>query len=342
MKRIKRQFLIVVCSLILGSPIQISGFDRVSANGCSTKIYTNMDDFYKEKKRSIQLLALGDSNIYRGFSPITYWEDKKVTSYSLASASQPAWLSYYLLKDALAYQTPEVVVFEINELFASSTSQISRYCNAINTFHTDSARLRAIQDDTGGLNEEDKDILYENYTNQVYQQTISKIIPSQNIEKKNNKVPSHFKGYLYETTAIPFTGYESYMSRYDVTLGLDEKKVSYIDSIIELCKQKKIKLLFAKFPTRDWTTQKSNLAKEYAEKRGIPMLDMNVDVTPVDWMEDTKDAGFHMNDAGAIKCTKAVEEFIGKYSNIKPTKDPYAIQSYNQDWQRYIEKNKTG
>lgn len=332
MKRIKRQFLIVVCSLILGSPIQISGFDRVSANGCSTKIYTNMDDFYKEKKRSIQLLALGDSNIYRGFSPMTYWNDKKVTAYSLASASQPAWLSYYLLKDALNYQTPEVVIFEINELFASSTSQIPRYCSAINSLRTDNARLRAIHDDTGGLNQEDKDILYENYANQIYRKTVNKIIPSQSITT-NNKPLNHFKGYLYETTVIPFTGYETYMSRYDVALGLDEKKIAYIDSIIELCKQKNIKLLFVKFPTREWTTQKSNLAKEYANKRGVPILDMNADVPSVDWMKDTKDAGFHMNNAGAIKCTKVVEEFIDKYIRLSPTSDKGVINSYQTTYQ---------
>ena len=114
MKRFKKLLQVVVCSFVLGSPIHIQGFQKVSSNGCSNAIYTNMNDFYKEKKNSIQVLALGDSNIYRGFSPVIYWQDKQITSYSLASASQPAWLSYYLLEDALTYQKPEVVIFEIN------------------------------------------------------------------------------------------------------------------------------------------------------------------------------------------------------------------------------------
>lgn len=337
MKRYKRIIIILVCSFVLGSMIQIEGFQKDSINGCGTTIYTNMNDFYAEKKNSIQMLALGDSNIYRGFSPVIYWKDTNITSYSLASASQPAWLSYYLLEDALAYQSPKVVLFEINELFAKSTGQIPRYCSAINTFHTASARLKAIQDDTGGLNEEDKDILYGAYASDVYHHTMDKLLSTKN--KKTSKLKeNHLKGYLYETTVIPFPGYESYMSRYDMTLKIDEKKAYYIDKIIALCKKKHITLVFAKFPTIDWTTQKSELAKQFASERNISLLDMNVDVLPIDWMSDTKDAGFHMNDSGAIKCTRAVEQFLEENTKLEPTKDKNVIQSYDIVLNQYLNK----
>lgn len=301
-------------------------------NGCAMNSYPQMSYFYEEKRNSIEVLLLGDSNIYRGFSPMVYWKDTGITSYSFASASQPAWLSYYALKDALQYQKPKVVVFEINELFADAKGKTGRYCAAINTLQSAPARLKAIADTASGFDEEDREILYRSYIKDTFQQTLKKILPNkeETVGRKEN-----FKGYLLNSTTIPYTGKNSYMSRYDMQLDIDDETASYIDKIADLCKDHHAVLLFVKLPTKEWTAQKSEFAKQFAKQRDIPFLDLNIAMEDLDWSKDTKDSGFHMNDHGATKVTKYLEGFIKEYGHPSKSQDPQVISSYNASYKRY-------
>ena len=335
MKPIKKLSLMIVCSFIFALPLNVDHQNTVSMNGCAMDIYPQMSYFYEEKKDSIEVLLLGDSNIYRGFSPMVYWQDTGVTSYSFASASQPAWLSYYILEDALHYQKPKIVVFEINELFAASRGKTPRYCSAINSMHSPSARLQAIHDPISGFREEDRFILYRKFVKDIYQTTLKKMIPT---KENKTKHEGNFKGYLLNQDVFSYKGGNSYMSRYDMTLQIDQENASYIDRILALCKRKQITVLFVKLPTKEWTSQKKNLARAYAKKRGIPLLDLNMEMKNLDWLKDTKDAGFHMNDAGAIKVTKRLEDFIAAYGNVTQTKDNEVIASYNTSLKRYQRK----
>lgn len=331
-KYMLRLFLMMSCSFLLALPISMDKKQRMSTNGCSSDIYSNMSHFYEEPKDSLDVIVLGDSNVYRAFSPLVYWKDQNITSYSLATATQPAWLSYYVLQDALAYQKPKVVVFEINELFASPTGKTSRYCSTINTMHSDSARLHAIADTTSGFDREDRKILYQNYVLHHYQKDIHPILTQ--TKSKKASTPS-FKGYLLNMTTLPFMNASNYMSRYDFNMKVDERNINYIDKIIALCNEQHIELLFVKFPTKEWTNQKSKLATKFAQERNIPLFDMNTSFDGIDWMKDTKDSGFHMNDAGAEKTTIALANFINQYVTLKPTQDENMIHSFQTALKRY-------
>ena len=59
---------------------------------------------------------VGDCELYENFSPVTMWKNYGITSYIRGSAQQLTWQSYYLLEDALKYETPDVVVFNVLEL----------------------------------------------------------------------------------------------------------------------------------------------------------------------------------------------------------------------------------
>lgn len=333
-KHFRKLLLMLLASFLMAGMVPVEKQDKMSSHGCSSTIYPHMANFYKEKKNSLDTLVLGDSNVYRAFSPMIYWSHTHVASFSLATASQPAWLSYYVLKDALHYQKPNIVVFEINELFAKAQGKQARYCSTINTMRCPQARLQAIADQSGGFNDEDRDILYETFAKDIYKNTMQHILPSdETVSEKKDK--PNYKGYLLNTTTLAFGGYKRYMSRRNMSLAVNEDNAAYIDKIIQLCKDHHITLLFVKFPTREWTTQKSDLAYDYAQKRNIPFLDMNRDMKNLDWSKDTKDAGFHMNDRGAEVCTEELIAFIKKHSRIVPCNDADVISSYEASLQRY-------
>lgn len=62
------------------------------------------------------VLMVGDCEVYESFSPIDLWKEFGITSYIRGSAQQLVWQSYYLLKDALEYEKPKVVVFNVQAL----------------------------------------------------------------------------------------------------------------------------------------------------------------------------------------------------------------------------------
>lgn len=63
-----------------------------------------------------QVLMVGDCELYENFDPVTLWENYGIDSYIRGNAQQLPWQSYYLLKEALRYETPKVVVFSVLEL----------------------------------------------------------------------------------------------------------------------------------------------------------------------------------------------------------------------------------
>ena len=72
-------------------------------------------EYYREENPH-EVLMIGDCELYENFSPITMWKNYGITSYIRGSAQQLTWQSYYLLEDALKYETPDVVVFNVLEL----------------------------------------------------------------------------------------------------------------------------------------------------------------------------------------------------------------------------------
>lgn len=339
MRRSRRLLLMVICSVLVGLVLPMDAKKKESLHGCGVQYYSSLANYYKEKPNSLDVIVAGDSNVYRAFSPMTFWKDENVASYVIATASQPAWISYYMVEDALRYQKPKVLVFEINELFAAAKGKTSRFCNAINALSPSTARLHAIADPSGGFDDDDRSVLYYAYTQEIMKNTLHGLDPLKKRDTKTDNTPN-YKGYMMNTSTVPFPTYSTYMSRYDVNLGLDKDNASYVEKIIDLCKKKNIPLLFVKFPTKEWTSQKAKIAKKFAQQHHVPLLDMNVDTIGIDWMKDTKDAGFHLNDRGAQKATKAVENYISSYVDLTPTKDPAVIKSYNASLQRYEKDQK--
>jgi hypothetical protein len=72
-------------------------------------------EYYKETQEH-QVLMVGDCELYENFDPVTLWKNYGITSYIRGNAQQLTWQSYYLLKEALEKETPDVVVFNVLEL----------------------------------------------------------------------------------------------------------------------------------------------------------------------------------------------------------------------------------
>ena len=72
-----------------------------------------------ERKDSIDIFFVGDSEVYSAISPMEMYRTTGMTSYDLSISAQKLYTCYELLQQALINQSPLVVVLETNTIFRS-------------------------------------------------------------------------------------------------------------------------------------------------------------------------------------------------------------------------------
>lgn len=82
--------------------------------------------FYLEPQDSLDVVMLGASELYTGFSSPLAWQQYGFTSYPLAVSSMPSCLYDSMLTETMRRETPKVVVVEINGLFVRLSIRTKR------------------------------------------------------------------------------------------------------------------------------------------------------------------------------------------------------------------------
>ena len=103
--------------------------------------------FYNEPKNSLDVVFMGNSDVYRGISPIKLWDEYGIASYNFVSSGQRMWTGYYMLLEALKYQHPKVIFFNVDELRSSNHSSFSNYRKVFDDMKLDDVKIKAIMDD---------------------------------------------------------------------------------------------------------------------------------------------------------------------------------------------------
>ena len=76
-----------------------------------------MRDMYKQDKNTIDVLYVGDSNVYTGVSPLEIYNNIGVTGFSASTPGQDTIGSYYVAKEFFKTQSPKVVMLDTGEFF---------------------------------------------------------------------------------------------------------------------------------------------------------------------------------------------------------------------------------
>lgn len=125
---------------------------------------------------------------------------------------------------------------------------------------------------------------------------------------------------------------------------IDSLHLKYFNKIIDLCKEKDIKLALVTIPSGySWNMRKHNTVQELAKENGLSYIDFNTrsDLIPTfDWTKDTKDEGLHLNNTGASKITAAYEKLLKNKYGLKPTKlTDEQREVWNSDTEIFYESN---
>lgn len=287
-------------------------------------------EYYKDKSDH-EVLFVGDCEVYENFSTITLWEDYGITSYIRGSAQQLIWQSYYLLEDALRYETPKVVVFNVLSLKYDKPQNEAYNRMSIDGMKWSSSKINDIK---ASMTEDEHFIEYV-FPLLRYHARWSELKHDDYEHIFTKDLVTH-NGYYMRVDTKPQSPFPDPTPLADYTLG--ENAMSYLQKMADLCKEKGVALVLVKAPTEfphwydEWDAQVATFAKENGVEyiNYIPLQDE----IGLDMSQDTYDAGLHLNTQGAEKMSK----YFGQY-----LVDNFDLTDYRNDaayaaiWQEKVD-----
>lgn len=301
----------------------------------AAKWYTNyggvsrkIKGMYHEPENTIDIIMLGNSDMYNGISTMCLWNDTGITSYHIGTPMQTTWTSYYLLKDFLKTQSPKLVIIDVDYVFETTDRKEENLRQAVDSMKFSKNKWDLINDPV--------------YNNSL-ETKISYVFPFFRYHSRWNelKIKDIEEGYgVYE---VPFKGYELVQSIKPYKKGKrpnkDDKEINqipenskkYLEKIIELCKENNSDVLFVYIPTLDtWSQKKHDIFSKYAEEKNLPFIDYNL--IDLDWKVVTRDQGRHLNVYGAEIITRKLEEQLKNYEFVDHRND-----TKYEKWNEYYE-----
>ena len=301
----------------------------------------NTDDilngYTKEKRNSLDVLFVGDSDIYNGISPMEIYEKYGITSYDYASSAASNLLMYYMMLEALKTQTPKVVVMDETSIFGYKEGESNTH-RAMDLMPLDDVKLKLITDPGYKFNVGDQlTFLFPFFR---YHDRWNSINLS-DVFKKDTSI-NYYKGYTFSNTVKAAENEDYYMDGLNENVDFSTKYLP--ESVIkakEYCDEHNIKFLLISMPdTSAWSYAKYLKMEEWTKTNNIDYLDFNMmlDEVGINFQTDTPDGGMHLNISGAIKLSNYLGKYLSENYDLKDHRKEKGYTSWDESLEKYIEE----
>lgn len=270
-------------------------------------------DYYSYEEGTFDVILVGPSLMKNGVQPVELWDEYGISAYNLACGNQSLACSYYLLKDAISRDHPELVVLEVTYAEEPGLVRSDNFVHYITDRMplNDQYRYEMIE----ALIPQEKRM--EFYLPFYSFHSRWKELTSEDFERGNYQDDT-LGAVLYSGTVSKSA---ELFQRYDVDSTLQDVPRQYLQQIIDLCKGNGTELLFLSCPVssangdcdengfnarRSVMKAVANLAAE----NGVTFLNFLElpEALYLDGYQDFWD-GIHLNMYGASKLTS----FLGAY-----------------------------
>ncbi|MCR5689479.1 MAG: hypothetical protein K6G71_04440 [Clostridiales bacterium] len=278
-----------------------------------------VNSFRELPANCVDVLFLGSSQMYSTVDSELLFSEYDIRSWNFGAAAQPVSITPYYLNEALKTQSPKLVAVEVGHIFAEN-SKITQGELAWNyasmppskekmeslervlgdktkacihaffpllVYHD---RWRVLNEHSDTDNRYDIDyVLHPDKYNGLYPRGFPR-------SKAVNKQEYNFKNSDTALKAIP-----------------SESKDA-VQTIVRVCLERNIGLLFFRSPSPSWTVGESNSVKAFMDKQGLSFMDLNdlYDDLALDENSDFTDVK-HLNVFGSEKVTRYLAGILQSY-----------------------------
>lgn len=259
-----------------------------------------------EKKNTVDLVVLGDSESYTSFSPLQIWNTNGTAAYDCGQSGGKPVEAYYMLKSVYKKQSPAIVLLECNTLYESAAMMTE--------------------------------------TNQTYMEILDYYIPLLRYHDlwrmaldETEVRRAFYNGFLIRPSIKACTNTQ-YMNKTEDRFTVKKREYYYLDKIRELCKAHGSKLVLYSAPSpKNFCYAKYNEISDYATKYNLPYADLNqqIEAMGIDWTKDTLDGGEHMNLTGCQKTTTYLTDYLQKLYELPDHRGDQAYSAWDTEGKAY-------
>jgi len=282
------------------------------------------------------VIFIGDCEVYSNFSPMELYREAGITAYVRGNSQQLIWQSYYLMEETFRYETPKVVVWNVNAM---------RYSEPVSEAYNRLAldRMRWSKEKVGmilaSMTEEESFASYVlpllRYHSRFDELTAEDI--TWFFGEKDNT----FNGYLMEKGVVPLEKLPRKRPLPDYAFG--EICWEYLDKMRTLCQENDVELILIKAPSvyPFWYDEYDAQMEQYAQAHGLAFYNFldYVDDIGIDYTADTYDAGLHLNLQGATKLSVFFADILAEKHGLEDHRaDPEIAPLYDEKLRLYDEE----
>lgn len=308
---------------------------------------TQYKAFYEQEKDSIDVLFVGTSHVYSDIDPAYVYDECGVLSYDLATGGATVSASYYSIKQALEYQRPDVIVFE---LFGISQNILTQRAIVDATYGIRNPIIKyaSLKENIGDNSFIDFYMAfpwYHSLYNSVDRSDFKDYEYIQNIGRKiylySPEEVQSYKG----TTILPGTtpGVPVDISGIESEYEIDETAETYLNDMIRLCKEKNIELCFLVSPflgeSETFCGQVNYVRNNIAVPNDIKLIDAarHVQDIGIDWSTDASESS-HLNYKGAEKYSRWLSRQLVDLYGLQDCHGKTASESWEQSlrWENEV------
>ena len=268
---------------------------------------------YYDRAGGHDVVFVGDCEVYANFTPMEMYREAGIKAYVRGTSQQLVWQSYYILEETFRYESPKVVVFNVNAMRYSQPVKEEYHRLTIDEMRWSAQKVGIIQ---ASMTEEENFLSYVfpilRYHSRITQLTAEDITYLFDDEQIT------WQGHLVNDQVKPLGRLPSKKALADYSFG--DICWDYLEKMRLLCEENGAELILIKAPSAYpyWYDEYDAQIEEYAAKHGLNFYNFldYVDQIGIDYQVDTYDAGLHMNLSGATKLSAYFAKILSQEHNV--------------------------
>lgn len=262
-------------------------------------------EFYSLPENEVEVLFLGASSSYCGIDAPEISRITGLKTYVLAASSARLYDNYYMLREALRFQTPKLVVLEIGTIRGSSFGGNIIYKRIYDDMKWSSVKLEALKGRNASL-EKKEPLINRFFTLLDFHSRWNELTDADFFPQRYQSIQQGFVACEDIGTDIAHDKFHETTDQHAI-----DSAIEYYSQIVRLCHQKGIPLVTIRVPSPGWSWNMHEEAASLAEDAGLLFVDYNDDLNyPRIGIDDTNDwrDGAHLNRYGASKFAPVLAE----------------------------------
>ena len=330
-------FILVVCVVLY---VMCDLFEQENTSNIDRRFatYRNLNE------NTVDAVWIGTSGVDRYWIPPKAYEEHGFTLYPLASDGMPAWLYIDMIKEAYAYQNPQLIIVDIRPFGQSDAYsetadvRVRRILDAmdplsVNRLNTAFTAMRVIHEHYEGKRFDLSYLLsyiryHSMWQNEDYYISIH----------RGSKEHNYLGFYMQSSKSLQATELDKVITDPNHYEELDALAIASFYDLLDYSRANNIELLFVDTPQYRGTTEMSrtNSFLKLLDEEGLNYISFNetdadgnfIHAPSLDPKTDFYNDG-HTNYYGAEKFTEAFSAYLMEHYDLPDHREDAAVQ---EDW----------